>query len=279
MDQGNGPLNPLLPALVAAAPSLPLQIHPTGLRLPFGTSELGIELIMPDVGKIRVRKLIGRSRRVATGKYPSWKLNRLLHWESSQEAKVLRLLDACPGIKRFAEQPFLIRYLQGDTWRQHVPDVAFCTYHDDLAVLEIKSTVDKGRDEALERADVLRPKFAALGVFYGVVLQERLDAGLALANARLLLRRGATQAIQSDHEQVIQMVADQGEIDAEDLTGRRLSANYALCVASSMALRGHLSINWSTARHSPLVFSSLRENNNEESLSWLLQAFGVSRPS
>jgi len=279
MGDCDGPLRPLLPALIAAAPSLPLLVHPTGLSVPKGSTEIGLELVMPEGGKTRVRKLIGRSRRVATGKYPSWKLGRLVHWESSQEAKVFRLLDACPGIKKFAEQPFLIRYLHGESWRQHVPDAAFCAYHGGLAVIEIKSSLDKGRHEALERAEILGPRFAAMGVFYGVVLQEHLDAGLALANARLLLRRGSQQALQSDHEQVIQMVADQREIAAEDLTGRRLDANYALCVASSMVLRGHLSVNWSTARHSPLVFSSLRENNQQESLSWVLQVFGVSRPS
>ena len=118
-----------------------------------------------------------------------------------------------------------------------------------------------------------------MGVFYGVALQEQLDEGLALANARLLLRRGSADAVHSDHDHLLQMVADRGEVAAESLTGRRLNANYALCVASSMALRGHLSINWSTARISPLAFSPLRDSNKEESLSWLLQALGVSKPS
>lgn len=249
------------------------------MSLPPGSSESGLQIVVPEPGKLRMRKLIGRSRRVATGKYPSWKMGRLMHWESFQEAKVFRLLDACPGIRKFTEQPVLIRYLDGDTWREHVPDVAFCTYHDALAVLEVKSSLDRHREEALERAEILRPKLAELGVFYGVVLQEQLDEGLALANARLLLKRGSVDAEDSDRDQLQQMVPERGEVAAESLTGRRLSANYALCVASSMAIRGHLSINWSTARFSPLAFSALRDSNKEESLSWLLQAFGVSRRS
>lgn len=279
MNEGNGQLTPLLPALISAAPSLPLLNHPAGLSLPHGSYELGLELVMPEVGMVRVRKLIGRSRRVATGKYPSWKMKRLMHWESSQEAKVFRLLDACPGIALFAEQPFTVRFRERDTWHLHVPDVAFCTHHGGLAVLEVKSILDKGRDEALERANVLRPMFAALGVFYGVVMQEQIDTGLALANARLLVRRGSWEVVPSDHEQICQLVADQGEVAIEELSGRRLSANYALSAASSMVLRGRLSVNWSTARYQPLMISSLHEKNDEESLTWLLQAFGVSRPS
>ena len=52
-------------------------------------------------------------------------MDRLVHWESRLESKVFRLLDVCQAVERFSEQPFTIHYLSDESWRSHVPDVAF----------------------------------------------------------------------------------------------------------------------------------------------------------
>src|SRR5579859_7695488 len=41
----------------------------------------------PPDGKIRARKVVSRSRARGTGKFPSWKMGRMIQWESTYELK------------------------------------------------------------------------------------------------------------------------------------------------------------------------------------------------
>jgi len=82
-----------------------------------------IRLIFPEVGKIRMRKVSTRSRARPTGEYPSWKMSRMLEWESHNELNAFVLLDASPSIKAFAEQPMLIEYSMDGVAAKHYPDI------------------------------------------------------------------------------------------------------------------------------------------------------------
>ena len=290
------------PALHAAGSSHPPHITQAELGRSLGTSaglfELGagqwpstlgardggespsILIDLPSPGSVRAREIISRSRTVATGKYPSWKTpDRLLHWESPEEAKAFRMLDACPAITRFTEQPFSIRYLHDGEWREHVPDVAFETCFGGRGVLEIKSAVDRNLNDAVLRAKLLAPHFARAGCPYLLVHQHSLDAGRSLLNSRELLKVGRCPPSARAHEQLLATLGDGKSIALSDLKRSRIDGVPASHVAAQLALRNYLTLTWPTFEKNEIRFSTRSDENLKESLLWLLRAFGAISPS
>jgi hypothetical protein len=51
--------------------------------------------------QVRSRRVVTRSRFRLTGKYPSWKMERMLQWESINELNAFRLLDCDPRVTVF----------------------------------------------------------------------------------------------------------------------------------------------------------------------------------
>ena len=69
------------------------------------TAVPSIEINFPKNGKIRSRKVVSRSNARNSGKYPSWKMQRMMQWESPHEGNAMRILDATPNVISFNEQP------------------------------------------------------------------------------------------------------------------------------------------------------------------------------
>ncbi|MBS0570124.1 MAG: hypothetical protein JSS28_05925, partial [Proteobacteria bacterium] len=216
---------------------------PSTLGAGDGGESPSILIDLPQSGSVRFRKIISRSRTVATGKYPSWKTpDRLLHWESPEEAKAFRMLDACPAITKFTEQPFSIRYLHDGEWREHVPDVAFETCFGGRGVLEIKSAVDRNLDAAVLRAKFLAPHFARAGCPYFLVHQESLDAGRSLLNSRELLRFGRSSPSAKAHQQLLAIFGNGKQIAMSNLRHLRIDDIPASHIATQLALRNYLTV-------------------------------------
>ncbi len=238
-------------------------------------AQLGIRLELPREGEVRARKLISRSRRVMTGKYPSWKIGRLVHWESRLESKAFRLLDICPGVVTFAEQPLTIHYLKDGHWFCHVPDVAFFTTEGTLWILEIKSKLDRSLVEAVEREAMIAPRLKCLGMNYAVVREADILAGRSVATASLLMRFGRSPGSANSDRSLLQLVDERASVNRTELIGQAYDGRHAIHTAASLVIRGEISLNWHEADLLPMKFQKLRGNNAEESLSWLRRALGV----
>jgi len=141
----------------------------------------------PEAGKLRARKVISRSKSTSSGKYPSWKARRMLHWESPYELHAFRLLDAHPSVLRFAEQPLVVTYLMGDVQHDHYPDIEVHTTSG-VELWEVKTKHDA--DRFAVRTRLLQAALPSYGYRYRVVLAEDLAAEPRLSNAALVLRHG-----------------------------------------------------------------------------------------
>ena len=84
-------------------------------------------ILFPVPGQMRSRKVFSRSNARSTGKYPSWKMGRMIHWESINELNAFRLLDCDPSVKSYCEQPCQIRYVLDGVERVHYPDILVTT--------------------------------------------------------------------------------------------------------------------------------------------------------
>ncbi len=154
---------------------------------------------------IRSRKVVTRSRARPTGKFPSWKMSRMLQWESVPELNAMRLLDADPFVRFFAEQPLTLRYRLNGESRIHYPDLLVERDNDPKELWEIKSARDAARDEVAARTALLCADLPAYGYAYRVVYAEEVCRQPRLSNALEILKwgRGPITAVERERIRAI----------------------------------------------------------------------------
>ena len=144
----------------------------------------------PPPGQLRVRRIISRSRAIATGKYPSRKLGRWVHWESKVERDGQRLVDAAPQVSSFSEQPVKIEFGHEGFLLAHIPDL-FVRFDLGLPwLVEFKDDDDPELDFAQARANLLAAPLAVIGFTYLLVMRSELRREAHIANALWLRRHG-----------------------------------------------------------------------------------------
>lgn len=171
-----------------------------------------IQINFPKDGKIRSRKVVKRSNARNTGKYPSWKMQRMMQWESVHEGNAMRILDANPNVISFHEQPCEIIYTLDGKKRRHYPDF-LVVEADKKELWEIKTAKDVGQCDVAERTAYLTKALPFYGYSYRVVIAESLALQPLLDNIKRLnkLGRQALNAIQ--HETIRRLFVEQRVID------------------------------------------------------------------
>jgi hypothetical protein len=151
--------------------------------------------------RIRSRKVVSRSNARPTGKYPSWKMGRMLQWESVNELNALRLLDCDPKVKFFYEQPCEIEFVQNGIFRSHFPDLLVeCVSGKEM--WEVKTQSDALKVDVSERTDLLKKVLPDWGYTYRLILADDLKRQPRLANANLLLKYGRKPVGLWDREEI-----------------------------------------------------------------------------
>lgn len=142
-------------------------------------------------GGLRARKVVTRSRARPTGKHPSWKMNRMMQWESPHERNAFRRLDATPEVLTFEEQPAVITYRLDGVVHKHFPDI-LVRYRYKQEFWEVKTSADASRDEVAVRSRLMERLLPPLGFTYRLALAEDLAQDPWLSNATHLLKWGRT---------------------------------------------------------------------------------------
>lgn len=137
----------------------------------------------------RARKVVTRSRARPTGKYPSWKMGRMLQWESQNELNAFRLLDANPAIIAYQEQPLIIHYRLDGEVHDHYPDV-LVRFRQTKELWEIKPAAQASRAEVTARTRLMEKALPRFGFAYRVILAEDLAKKPLLSNVFTILKFG-----------------------------------------------------------------------------------------
>lgn len=166
----------------------PARLTNTLQSLPSGNSTEDFSLALPAPGQVRVRRLVHRGAPRPTTKVPSVLLGRIVQCESALEADLASILDACPGVVWFAEQPAVIRFKFDGASTSHVPDFAVATVAG-CEFVEVKFEKD-ANDDAMERTMRLTALLRPYGVGYRLVTERHIRTQPMLGNARQLLIRG-----------------------------------------------------------------------------------------
>lgn len=143
----------------------------------------------PAGSSIRTRRIVSRSRARPTGKYPSWKMGRMIQWESHNELNAYRLLDANPAVRAFYEQPLAIRYRLDGVEHIHYPDT-LVEIGGSRELWEIKPAFEAARPEYVARTKFLTDALCSNGFTYRMVLAEDLGREPRLSNVLTLLKYG-----------------------------------------------------------------------------------------
>ena len=167
-------------------------------------------------GQIRSRRVVTRSRACPTGKYPSWKMDRMVQWESRNELHAFRLLDCDPEVTTFHEQPCEIVYRQNGVERRHYPDV-YVETTGSKELWEIKPSSKASQDVIAARSTLLRDGLKPYGFIYRVVLDCDLAKQPRLQNVDILLRFGRRPLTELEGERIRQDLQRLGSLRWSDV--------------------------------------------------------------
>jgi hypothetical protein len=163
---------------------------------------LGLE--PPKDGQLRSRKVVTRSRTHGTGKYPSWKVNRMIQWSCEGQLNAFRLLDASPCVRRFSEQPLVVRYVLDGEERLHYPAIAVVRQHT-KELWDVET--DIYAKEVARRTEVMSSGLPTFGYAYRILQADSLAAEPMLSNVLKVLRYGRNDIPMLDRERLRQWLA------------------------------------------------------------------------
>jgi hypothetical protein len=181
------------------AEDIPQNAPPIEGGRPLPSTGKVLSISFAPSGQLRSRKVVTRSRARSTGKYPSWKMNRMLQWESPNELNAFRLLDCDPEVVCFTEQPCEIRYLQDGIARKHFPDI-LVVRNGRRELLEVKSEPEAIRPAIASRTTLLMGCLPMWGYDYSLVLGSDLARQPRMKNADRLLRFGRGTVTECERE-------------------------------------------------------------------------------
>jgi hypothetical protein len=162
-------------------------------------------------GESPVRRVVTRSSARGTGKYPSWKMKRMLQWKSPDELNVLRLLDADPAVIAFKEQPARITYVVEGEERRHYPNV-LVEWSGAQELWEIQPREEAVAEEVAVRTALMDSALPAYGYGYRLVFADEIAAPPALDNALLLLRFGRAPLSAAEKERIRRFMEVSGSV-------------------------------------------------------------------
>jgi hypothetical protein len=197
-------------------------------------------ILFPEPGQMRSRKVVSRSNARSAGKYPSWKMGRMMHWESLNELNAFRLLDCDPNVTSYSEQPCRVAYVMDGVEKIHYPDILVAT-SEGKQLWEVKPRSNALEPEVLIRTAFLSSLLPRWGYEYRTVLAEDLASQPRLSNANLLLSLGKRAVSDCEREDVRRTIAEQGTLVWADACAGYYGARgrEILC---SLVLRGVLTI-------------------------------------
>jgi hypothetical protein len=194
----------------------------------------------PKPGELRSRKVVSRSNARATGKYSSWKMDRMIQWESQNERNAFSLLECDPDVKSFHEQPCKIVYVIDGVKRIHYPDI-LVVFAKGREIWEVKPRFEALQPDIRVRTSFLAQALLPWGYTYRIALGEDLARQPRLDNANVLLRFGKKQVTDYDYEAIRKALYRRGVLSWSEACRGDYGAKGRenLC---SLAVRGMLRI-------------------------------------
>jgi hypothetical protein len=198
-------------------------------------------IVFPQPGQLRSHKVVSRSSARPKGKYPSWKMRRMIQWESENELHAFRLLDCDPDVTGFCEQPCQIMYVLDGQTRSHYPDI-LVEKNGRKELWEVKPECQAEKPEVAARTALLAQGLPLWGYTYRVVLAKNLVDQPRQVNACFLLGFGRRTVTNTEQEFIRRALIRHGCLLWSDAC-RGDYGPWGREILCNLVLRGVLTIN------------------------------------
>lgn len=184
------------------------------LLLP-ATSDINIHFAADNE---RARKVVRRSNYRMTGKFPSIKNGRMMHWESHYEKMAFQLLEIAPFVASYREQPATFKFTNNEGLIQkHFPDLLVELVNGRKLFIEIKPDSAKEDLVLVARTSLLQVLIKQKGYRYLAVYQDQLESFYYLENAEEILWHAKVPVPFPAQQKVEQYLNHEVEVTFESL--------------------------------------------------------------
>lgn len=197
-----------------------------------------------DGESVRARKVVSRSNSRVTGKFPSIKVGRMVHWESQIERDAILLLDVDPEIVAFREQPARIVYAQDGELKEHYPDL-YVETKTSVAFVEVKTDKDAEDLDVKLRTALLTRLLAVQGIGYAVLVESEIRKNPRLKNAQYIHRYGKQPIDVYEEERIRNIFLDRKVITWGDVHLGALG-KYGVAHVCRLLMEGRVHLNMGT---------------------------------
>lgn len=149
----------------------------------------------------RAREVKTRSKQRASGAIPSFRMSRMIHWESTGERCAIKILDADASVLYLAEQPCVVRYRMGGAVHRHYPDL-LVRRKATQTLVEIKTRADALSPEVARRTALMHRELPRFGYAYQVLIAEDLERQPRMKNVEFVLRHGRRDLTVTEREEL-----------------------------------------------------------------------------
>lgn len=201
---------------------------------------LACDIVWAESGT-RAREVVKRSNARVTGKRPSWKVGRMIHWESAIERDAFVLLDTALEVTDFREQPCTITFALEGRKHTHFPDIFIKTKCGD-GFIEVKPDKKVNDTDLQARTNFLQLALITQGYFYRVWFEHEIRRQPYFQNAQFLSRNALRMRLDFfERERLRKRIAESGGVTLGSLRSGALG-EWALQNACRMIQEGCLTI-------------------------------------
>jgi hypothetical protein len=137
---------------------------------------------------VRVREPVGRTFGHIRGKFPSRKMDRMIHWESQLERDAVLLFEFSGGVAAYREQPLRTHYTLDGKTRRYTPDFEITFQTGEVLLIEVKPSAKVKEPEEARRLARVKEHFRSEGSSLRIITEIEIRQEQLLANLRALFR-------------------------------------------------------------------------------------------
>lgn len=186
-------------------------------------------------------KIVSRSNAIPTGKYPSWKTNRMHQWQSIGERNAFKILDACASVCSYEHQFVEIVFALNGIVYKHYPDI-FVRRRMSEEIIEVK-TLQYALDPFIRaRTALLQRLLPQYGYAYRLFISSHISREPRLSTVTKLNQLSRCEISILDKERLRRALNNESFLRWGDVSNGKFGER-GRCHIARMILEGNLEIN------------------------------------
>jgi hypothetical protein len=124
---------------------------------------------------MKSRKVVTRSGRGFRGYFPSWKMRRVVEFESILERDAILLFEFSPGVVSYQEQPELIEYEFDGEIHRYYPDFEVVLTSGEIIHFEVKPSEKLKSHELIKKLSAIKHHYDKMGRDFRILSSDQIQ--------------------------------------------------------------------------------------------------------